>query len=64
MLAVTQPPNLHGAGSDLRALAAGGTGFIGSHIIDGLLEDGYEAAAVDYLSEGHFENLAQLEGGE
>ena len=41
-----------------KAVVAGGAGFIGSHVVDRLLEEGYEVTAVDDLSEGHLENLA------
>ena len=50
-------------GSDIRALVTGGAGFIGSHVVDRLLEEGYEVTAVDNLSEGHLENLAHLKRG-
>ncbi|MDG6962184.1 MAG: SDR family NAD(P)-dependent oxidoreductase, partial [Nitrososphaerota archaeon] len=43
-----------------RALVTGGAGFIGSHVVDRLLEEGYEVTAVDNLSEGHLENIAHL----
>ncbi len=41
-----------------RALVTGGAGFIGSHLVDALLDDGYEVVAVDDLSGGHEANLA------
>ncbi len=41
----------------MRVLVTGGAGFIGSHIVDGLLEAGHEAAVVDNLSSGRRENL-------
>jgi UDP-glucose 4-epimerase len=44
----------------LRALVTGGAGFIGSHVVDRLLEEGYEVTAVDNLSEGHLQNVAHL----
>ena len=47
-------------GPDIRALVTGGAGFIGSHVVDRLLEEGYEVTAVDNLSEGHLENVAHL----
>ena len=46
----------------MKALVTGGAGFIGSHVVDRLLEDGYEVTAVDNLSEGHLENLVHLKG--
>ena len=36
----------------MRALVTGGAGFIGSHVVDRLLEEGYEVTAVDNLGEG------------
>ena len=45
-----------------KALITGGAGFIGSHVVDRLLADGYEVTAVDNLSEGHLENVAHLKG--
>ena len=52
-----------GARVTKRALVTGGAGFIGSHVVDRLLEEGYEVTAVDNLSEGHLENLAHLKRG-
>ncbi len=46
-----------------KALVTGGAGFIGSHVVDRLLEEGYEVTAVDNLSEGHLENIAHLKRG-
>ncbi len=46
-----------------KALVTGGAGFIGSHVVDRLLEEGYEVTAVDNLSEGHLENVAPLKRG-
>jgi UDP-glucose 4-epimerase len=45
---------------EIRALVTGGAGFIGSHVVDRLLQEGYEVTAVDNLSEGHLENIAHL----
>jgi len=42
-----------------RVLVAGGAGFIGSHIVDKLLEAGVEVAVIDNLSTGRMENLNQ-----
>ena len=44
----------------IRALVTGGAGFIGSHVVDRLLEEGYEVTATDNLSEGSLRNLVHL----
>lgn len=41
----------------LRVLIMGGAGFIGSHIVDGLVVEGHEVTVVDNLSTGKRENL-------
>ena len=41
----------------MRVLVTGGAGFIGSHIVDGLLEQGQEVAVLDNLSTGKRENV-------
>lgn len=43
--------------SQKRALVAGGAGFIGSHLCDLLLRNGYEVVAVDNLITGRKKNL-------
>jgi UDP-glucose 4-epimerase len=48
----------------LRAIVTGGAGFIGSHVVDALLERGDEVLVLDDLSSGKRENVpdgAQLE---
>lgn len=40
-----------------KVLVTGGAGFIGSHLVDGLLESGYDVAVVDNLSSGQLRNL-------
>ncbi|WP_336215726.1 NAD-dependent epimerase/dehydratase family protein [Nonomuraea sp. LPB2021202275-12-8] len=42
----------------MRVLVTGGAGFIGSNLVDRLLADGHEVAAVDDLSSGSRDNLA------
>src|SRR5690242_20716814 len=41
----------------MRALVTGGAGFIGSHIVDALLDRGDEVTVLDDLSTGRRENL-------
>ena len=41
----------------MRILVTGGCGFIGSHLVDRLVNDGHEVHAVDNLSSGHANNL-------
>jgi len=40
-------------------LVTGAAGFIGSHLVDRLQQDGHEVVAVDDLSTGHLSNLAE-----
>jgi len=44
----------------MKALVTGGAGFIGSHLVERLLEDGHEAVVLDNLSSGRLDNLAHL----
>lgn len=43
-------------------LITGGSGFIGSHLCEWLLDDGHEVLALDDLSTGRYENVAHLAG--
>ena len=44
------------------AIVTGGAGFIGSHMTDLLLENGYQVHVIDNLSGGRRSNLAQHDG--
>jgi len=43
----------------MKVLVTGGAGFIGSHIVDRFVIDGYRVRVVDNLSSGRLENLKQ-----
>jgi len=45
-----------------RVLLAGAAGFLGSHLTDRLLQDGFDVTGVDNLLTGRLENLAHLDG--
>src|SRR2546422_11011522 len=47
------------AGNPRRTLVTGGAGFIGSHLVDALLERGDHVIVIDDLSKGRRENLAE-----
>ena len=40
-----------------KAVVTGGAGFVGSHVVDALVADGYEVAVIDNLSGGKKENV-------
>lgn len=46
----------------MKALVAGGAGFIGAHLCERLLADGLEVVCVDNLLTGTAENIAHLRG--
>jgi dTDP-glucose 4,6-dehydratase len=46
----------------LRLVLTGAAGFIGSHLTDRLLDDGYEVVGLDNLITGSLDNLRHLEG--
>lgn len=45
-----------------RALVTGGAGFIGSHLVERLVDEGWMVLVVDNLSAGHLDNLAATRG--
>src|SRR5205823_5950662 len=47
----------------VRALVTGGAGFIGSHLCDRLLAEGYQVLCLDNLITGNASNVAHLQGG-
>lgn len=42
----------------MKCLVTGGAGFIGSHLVDRLVEDGHDVTVLDNFSTGRYENLA------
>ena len=46
----------------MKILVTGGAGFIGSHLVDALIEKGHQVAVVDDLSTGRKENLNSKAG--
>ncbi len=42
----------------MKAVVTGGAGFIGSNLVDRLVDDGIEVLVVDDLSKGHMARLA------
>ena len=47
-------------GKALKVLVTGGAGFIGSHMVDRLVNDGYDVRIFDNLSTGRLENIQSL----
>lgn len=48
------------AGKYKKALVAGGAGFIGSHLCDRLIKDGYGVLCLDNLYTGRMDNIRHL----
>jgi dTDP-glucose 4,6-dehydratase len=46
----------------MQAVITGGCGFLGSHLADRLLAEGYDVLAVDDFSSGRYQNVAHLTG--
>jgi UDP-glucose 4-epimerase len=45
-----------------RTLVTGGAGFIGSHLVERLIDDGHEVQVFDNFSTGRIENLKHIQG--
>ncbi len=48
----------------MKCLVTGGAGFIGSHLVERLLNDGHAVSVIDNCSTGRLENLQHLEGSD
>jgi len=47
----------------MKILVTGGAGFIGSHLVDRLVKEGFGVKIIDNLSSGRLENLTQYRNG-
>ena len=46
----------------MRVIVTGGAGFLGSHLCDALVGDGYRVVCVDNLETGSLQNVEHLRG--
>jgi UDP-glucose 4-epimerase len=54
--------NIQNSSNPRRALVTGGAGFIGSHLVERLLEDGHQVVVLDSFSSGNPNNLEKVKG--
>jgi len=52
----------YAGGSNLRVLVTGGSGFIGSHLVEALVKEKHDVTVVDDFSSGRLENISHLLG--
>jgi len=55
---------LSNEGNSKRVLITGGAGFLGSHLCDRYIKEGYEVICMDNLSTGNADNIAHLIGND
>ena len=55
-----QKPSRKERPKNINALVTGGAGFIGSHLVEGLVSVGYQVTVLDNLSTGRRENLVDV----
>ncbi len=60
---VSQSPKTDDPGVQLHVLVSGGAGFLGSHLVRQLLDQGAQVVAIDDLSGGHRRRLPQDQRG-
>ena len=48
----------------MKILVTGGCGFIGSHLVDRLLNDGHKVIVIDNCSTGRIQNLEHHKGND
>lgn len=53
--------NMIKSNGQINALVAGGAGFIGSHLCDRLIKNGYRILCIDNLYTGRIENVCHLQ---